>query len=68
MRTLLHDSQERDRLFKKTYLLDDTSMDVVLGISFLSLNNSSSKFDIKKLNWRLYTAIEILPTVAKISV
>lgn len=43
-------------------------MEVVLGMSFLSLSNAdiSINFDAKTLTWRSYTAIETLPTTSQI--
>ncbi len=36
---LLQDSLKRVRFFEETFLLADTSMDVVLGMLFLALSN-----------------------------
>ncbi len=44
-------------------MLADTSIEVVLEISFLSFNNADVKFaELGKLTWRSYTAVEALPT------
>lgn len=54
-------------MFKKTFLLANTSIEIVLEISFLSLNNINIKFaELKKLTWRSYTTIEALPTAYQI--
>ena len=59
----LQDSQERVRFFEETFLLADTSIEVVLGIPFLALSNANVEFvEVGKLTWRLYTAVEALPT------
>lgn len=36
---LLQDSQKRFRFFDQTFLLTDTSIELVLGISFLAFSN-----------------------------
>ncbi len=59
----LHDSLGRVWFFEETFLLADTSMEVVLGILFLSLSNADVEFaELRKLTWRLYTVAEALPT------
>ncbi len=51
--------------FKETFLLADTSMEVVLGMPFLSLSNADIEFaKLGKLTWRTYTAVEALPTTS----
>lgn len=49
---LLQDSLKMVQFFKKTFLLTDTSMEMVLGIFFLSLNNADIQFDMGELTWR----------------
>ena len=41
---LLQDSQKRVRFFEKTFLLANTSLEVVLKIFFLDSNNADIKF------------------------
>lgn len=45
---LLQDRLERVWFFKKIYLLADTSIEVILEMSFLALSNTHFWFDIKK--------------------
>lgn len=45
---LLQNSQKRDWFFEKTFLLANTSIEVVLEMPFLSLSNPDWEFDIKK--------------------
>ncbi len=45
----LQDSLGRVRFFKKTFLLADTSMEMVLGMLFLALSNADFQFGAKKL-------------------
>ncbi len=46
---LLQDSLERVRFFEETFLLADTSMEVVLGMPFLALSNADFQFGTEKL-------------------
>ncbi len=61
----LQDSLGRVRFFEETFLLADTSMEVVLGMPFPSLSNADVKLvELGKLTWRSYTAAEALPTTS----
>ncbi len=63
----LQNSLGRVQFFKKTFLLADTNMEVVLGIPFLSLSNADVEFaELGKLTWRSYTAAETLPTTSRV--
>ncbi len=59
---LVQDKLGRIRFFEETFLLADTSMEVVLKMSFLAFSNADIQFDAKSLTWRSYTAAEALPT------
>ena len=48
--------------FQKTFLLADISMEVVLGIPFLTLSNAYVQFAEKELTWKTYTTEEAFPT------
>lgn len=61
----LVDKLDRVRFFQETFLLADNSMEVVLGILFLTLSNVDIQFAEKKLTWRSYTAAEALPTTRR---
>ncbi len=45
----LQDSLGRVRFFEKAFLLADTSMEVVLGMSFLAFSNADFQFGAEKL-------------------
>ena len=51
--------------FQKTFLLVDISIEVVLGILFLALNNVNIWFTKKKLTWKTYTTEKALPTTRR---
>lgn len=59
---LVQDSLGKNRFFEETLLLANTSMDVVLGMPFLTLSNTDIQFGVEKLTWRSYTTTEALPT------
>lgn len=43
----------KPRYFKKTFLLANISIDIVLRMSFLTLSNIEINFLVQKLNWGL---------------
>lgn len=61
-RFLIKDKRRKIRFFVETFLLADTSMDIVLGMSFLTLSNVEIAFDIESFTWKSYSAAEALPT------
>lgn len=65
-RFLLQDSVERVRFFEETYVLVNISMEIVLKIHFLALNNASFQFSTKKLTWRSYIMAKALPTINRV--
>ncbi len=63
----IQDSLGRVRFFEETFLLTNTSMEVVLEMSFLSLSNADVEFaELGKLTWRFYIAAEALPTTSRV--
>ena len=56
------------RYFQETFLLADTRVEVVLGMSFLSLSNADIQFAKKELTWRSYTAVKALPTTKRVEI
>ena len=54
--------------FQKIFLLADISMEVVLGIFFLTLSNVDIQFAEKELTWRTYTTKEALPTIRQVKI
>ncbi len=64
---LLQDSLGGVRFIEETFLLADTSMEMVLGMPFLSLSNADVEFaELGKLTWRSYTAADTLPTTSRV--
>lgn len=59
---LVKDSLGRVRFFEETFLLAENSMEVILGMPFLSLSNADFQFGAGELTWRIYTAAEALIT------
>ena len=58
----------RSRFFQETFLLADISMEVVLGMPFLSLSNADVQFAEKELTWRTYTTKKALPTTCRVEI
>ena len=52
--------------FEETFLLADTSMEVILEMSFLVLSNANIQFDIESFTWRFYNIAEALPIARRI--
>ena len=60
------DKLGRARFFQETFLLADTSIEVILEMPFLTLSNADIQFVEMELTWRSYTAKEALPTTRKV--
>ena len=59
------DRLEKVWFFEKTFLLADTSMEVVLGMPFLTLSDVDIHFIEKKLEWRKYSIAQTLITIQR---
>ena len=64
----IQDKSDRTRFFEETFLLADTSIEIVLGILFLALSNADIQFDIKSLTYRSYNAAEALPIARRVKI
>ena len=60
------DKLGRTRFFQETFLLADISMEVVLGMPFLTLSNADVQFVKKELTWRSYITAKALPTIKRV--
>ena len=60
------DKLGRARFFQETFLLADTTIEVVLGMPFLTLSNADIQFAEKELTWRTYTTKDALPTTQRV--
>ena len=56
------------RFFKETFLLADISIEVFLGMPFLTFSNVNVQFAEKKLTWRTYITEEALSTIRQIQI
>ena len=56
------DQADRIRFFEKTFLVAYISLDVVLGMPFLTLSGADIDFPKKELRWRSYNIEKALPT------
>ena len=64
----VQDKLGRARFFQKTFLMANTSMEVVFEMPFLTLSNANVGFLDKKLTWRTYSVGEILPTTKRVQI
>ena len=64
----VEDTLGRARFFQETFLLADLSVEVVLGMPFLTLSNANIQFAQKELTWRSYTTAEALPTTKRVEI
>ena len=62
----VEDQLGKARFFQKSFLLAETSMEVVLGMPFLTFSNADIQFAVKELIWGFYTASEALPTIKQV--
>ena len=62
----IQDKSGRARFFEETFLLADTSMEVVLEMSFLAINNADTQFDTESFTWKSYSAAKALPTTRRV--
>lgn len=58
----LQDKLGKVQFFEVTFLLANTSMDMVLGKSLFTLSDADIRFAERNLVWRRYTATEAIPT------
>lgn len=64
----LQDKLGRARFFQETFLLANTSMEVILGMPFLTLSGADFRFAESKLEWRSYNAAEALATTRRVEI
>lgn len=62
------DKLGKARFFQKIFLLIDVSIEVILRMLFLILNNANIQFAKKKLTWKFYTIVKVLSTIKKIRI
>ena len=62
------DKLGRSRFFQETFLLANISMEVVLGMPFLTLSNADVEFAEKKFTWRTYTTKKAFPTTCQVEI
>ena len=54
------------RFFEGTFVFADTSMEIVLGMHFLTLSNSDIQFDTECYTWKSYITAKALPTSRRV--
>lgn len=66
IRFSIQDKKGEDQFFEEILLLANTSIEVVLGMLFLSLSNANINFETKDLIWREYLGNETLSTTSQV--
>lgn len=63
---LVEDKLERIRFFKQSFLLADTSLEVILKMPFFLLNYVDVNFKtiIERFTWRSYNTVKVQPTTS----
>ena len=64
----VQDKFGKARFFQETFLIADTSVKVVLGMSFLTLRKVEVDFAERKLTWKAYTITKGLSTTKKVQI
>ena len=54
------------RFFQELFLLADSTLEVVLGMPFLTLSNANVLFSEQELTWKSYTVDKALPTTQQV--
>ena len=62
------DKLGRSWFFQETFLLANISMEVILGMFFLTLSNADVQFAEKELTWKTYTTKETLITTCWVKI
>ena len=62
------DKLGRFQFYQKTFLLAIISLEVVLGMLFLTFSKADIWFAEQELVWRTYTATEALPTTRRVEI
>ena len=62
----IEDKLSRARFLQESFLLADTSIEVVLKMLFLIFSNGNIQFAEKKPIWKFCIAVEALPTIKQV--
>ncbi len=62
----MEDKLGRARFFQETFLVANISVEVVLGMPFLTFSNADVVFKDRELTWRSYTPAEALPMTQRV--
>ena len=64
----VQDKFRKARFFQETFLVADTSVEVVLGMPFLAFNKVEVDFKEKELTWKAYIIAKVLPTIKRVQI
>ena len=62
----IQDKTGKIRFFDESFLLADTSIELVLRMPFLTLSNTNIQFEIESFTWRPYSTAEALPSARQV--
>lgn len=62
------DKFRKTRFFQETFLIADTSVEVIFGMPFLTFSKVEINFAKKILTWKTYTITKALPTTKKVQI
>lgn len=64
----IQDKLGKARFFKETFLVTDTSLEIIFEMPFLTLSKVEVDFAEKKFTQKGYTTIEALPTIKRVQI
>ena len=64
----VQDKFRKTRFFQETFLVADSSVEVVLGMSFLALSKIEVDFAKRELTWKVYTIAKAFPTTKRVQI
>lgn len=60
------DKEDKDWFFKKTFLLANISIEVILSMTFFTLSNVDINFETRGLTWKSFISADTLSTMSRI--
>ena len=62
----VEDQEVKSYFFDETFLLADISIDVVLGMAFLTLSNVEIDLASRHFHWKIYIIVKALLTIRQV--
>ena len=64
----IQDKFGKARFLQETYLVVDTSMEIIFKMLFLTFSKVKVYFSKRELTWKAYTIAEALPTTERVKI